>query len=190
MTNAPNSRKWWSTVQTEVFDARSSLPPLSDIKGKLVCSAIKKASVFSAFVDAKQCRGGFQQPHSCGPSQVRCSVALQPSSIYSLLLDLDPYGGKDPDGMFPIFYKQVVRELAPKLAVVFRHLVKGGIFTAYWRVADVVSVPKGSASSDVGDYESISITSLLSKVFQKILVGKLSIFLNTTVCFLRPSFVS
>ena len=46
-------------------------------------------------------------------------------------------------------------------------------------MADVVSAPKGSASSDVGDYRTISITPVLSKVFEKILAGKLSYFLES-----------
>ena len=51
-----------------------------------------------------------QQPHSCDPSPVLCSVAFRSSYILSLLLDLDPYGN-DPNGMLPLFYKQVTREL-------------------------------------------------------------------------------
>ena len=43
-------------------------------------------------------------------------------------------------------------------------------------MADVVPVPKGSASSDVGYYRPISTTPVLSKVFEKIVAGKLSIF--------------
>ena len=66
--------------------------------------------------------------------------------------------------MFPLFYKQVARELAPKLAVIFRHLIKGGSFPACWRFFDVVPVPKVLASSEVGDYRAIFITPVLSKV--------------------------
>ena len=40
-----------------------------------------------------------------------------------------------------LFYKQVARELAPKLTVIFRHLVKESSFPACWRLADVVPVP-------------------------------------------------
>ena len=42
--------------------------------------------------------------------------------------------------------------MAPKLAVNFRRLVKEGSIPACWKLADVVPVPKGSLSSDVGDY--------------------------------------
>ena len=53
-----------------------------------------------------------------------------------------PNGGNDNDGMFPLFHKQVARELASKLAVIFRHLVKGSSFEACWRLADIVPVSK------------------------------------------------
>ena len=45
-------------------------------------------------------------------------------------------------------------------------------------MADVVPVPKGSGSSDVGDYRSISTTPALSKVFEKFVAKKLSHFLE------------
>ena len=48
------------------------------------------------------------------------------------------------------FYRQVAQELVPKLAVALRHLVRCS-FPACWILADVVSVPKGSASSGVGN---------------------------------------
>ena len=76
--------------------------------------------------------------------------------------------------MFPLLYKQVAWELASQLAVIFRHMVWGSCFPACWRLADVVPVPKGSSSSDVGDYRPISVTPVLSKVFKKIVAGKLS----------------
>ena len=62
-----------------------------------------------------------------------------------------------------------------------------GSFPACWRLADVVPVPMESSSSDVGDYISISITSLLSHVFEKIVAGKLSNFLKS-ISLLPPCF--
>ena len=64
------------------------------------------------------------------------------------------------------------------MAVTFRHVDKreGGSFQAWSRLADVVPVPEKSSSSDVGDYRPISITSLLLKVFEKIVAGRLSHF--------------
>ena len=58
--------------------------------------------------------------------------------------------------------------------MIFRHLVKGSSFLACCRLADVVPVLKESSFSDVGDYRLISITPVLSKVFEKIVAGKLN----------------
>ena len=72
----------------------------------------------------------------------------------------------------------MARGLVPKLTAIFGHLVQWGedSFLAAWGLADVVPVAKGSPSSDIRDYRPISITLLLSKVFEKIVVGKLSRF--------------
>ena len=40
-----------------------------------------------------------------------------------LLLDLDPYGGTDPLGMFPLFLKRTADVMALRLSVVFGGLL-------------------------------------------------------------------
>ena len=114
LMKALNLRKSWSTVKTAVFGASSSLSPVVDKGSKLVWSPDEKASLFLVYFDAKQCRDNIQQPHSCDPYLTLCSDAFRYSFIRSLFLDLYPYGGNDPDGMAPLFYRQVARELVPK----------------------------------------------------------------------------
>ena len=103
-------------------------------------------------------------------------------SSFVCRLPLDPYGGNDSDRMFPHFCKQVAWELAPKLAVIFIHRFRGGSLRR--RLAKRI-YPKES-SSDIGDYRHISITSVLSKVFEKFVSRKLSNFLNGSSLF--PTF--
>ena len=76
-----------------------------------------------------------------------------------LLLDLDPYGGTDPLGMFPIFLKRTADVIASHLSVVFWRLVRLGSFPACRRQAYVTPIPKGPPSSSVVNYRPISITS-------------------------------
>ena len=47
-----------------------------------------------------------------------------------LLLDLGPYGGADPLGMFPLFLKRTADVMAPSFSEVFRQLVRLGSFPA------------------------------------------------------------
>ena len=58
------------------------------------------------------------------------NFAFKSSEVRRLLLDLDPDGGTDPFGMFPLFLKRTADVMAPRLSVVFRRLVRLGSFPA------------------------------------------------------------
>ena len=68
------------------------------------------------------------------------------------MLDLDPYGGTDPVGMFPIFLKRTADVMVPHLSVVFLWLVGLGSFLACWRQANVTPIPKGPQFFSVANY--------------------------------------
>ena len=67
------------------------------------------------------------------------------------MLDLDPYGGTDPLGIFLFFLKRT-DVMAPHLSVVFLQLVHLGSFLAYWRQVNVTPIMKGPPSSFVANY--------------------------------------
>ena len=95
-----------------------------------------------------------------------------------LLLDLDSYGGTDPLGMFLLFWKKTAAVLAPRLAVVFRRLLRLGSFPVCWRVANVTPIPKCPPSSSVSNYKQISFTPILSKVFERLVSVRLGRFME------------
>ena len=95
------------------------------------------------------------------------------------MLDLDPYGGSDPLGMFPLFLRELLMFWPPpRLSVVFRRLVRLGSFSPCWRHANVAPIPKGEPSSSVANYRLISMTSVLSKVFVHLVSVRLGRFVE------------
>ena len=68
--------------------------------------------------------------------------------------------------------------MAPRLSVVFRRLVRLGSFPACWRQANVTPIRKGPSSSSVANYRLISITSVLSKVFERLVLVRLGRFME------------
>ena len=94
------------------------------------------------------------------------------------MLDLDPYGGTDLFGMFSLFLKRTADVMAPRLSVVFRRLVRLDSFPACWRQANVTPISKGPPSSSVANYRPISITSVLSKVFARLVSVRLGRFVE------------
>ena len=95
-----------------------------------------------------------------------------------LLLDLVSYGGTDPLAMFPLFLKRITEVLAPRLAVVFWRLFRLGSSPVCWRVANVTPIPKGPPSSSASNYRPISLTPILSKVFEHLVSVRLGCFVE------------
>ena len=67
--------------------------------------------------------------------------------------------------------------MTPRFSVVFQRLVCLGSFPACWRQANVTTIPKGPPFSSVANYRLISITSVLSTVFERHGVGS-----SWTIC--------
>ena len=65
-----------------------------------------------------------------------------------------------------------------KKNVVFRRLVRLGSFPACWRLANVTPISKGPPSSSVANYRPIFITSVLSKVFERLVSVRLGRFME------------
>ena len=65
-----------------------------------------------------------------------------------------------------------------RLSVVFWWLVRLGSFPACWRQANVTPIPKGPPSSFVATYQPISITSVLSKVFKRLVSVRIGRFME------------
>ena len=176
LMNAQSPHKWWSTLKSAVFGLSSSLPPLVGEGGGLMCESVGRADLLSDHFDGKQSRESVYLPLTCHPSPRLTSFAFRSSDVRCLLLDLYLYGGSDPLGMFPLFLKRTADVLGPRLSVVSRRLVRLGSFPACWRQANVTPIPKGPPFSSVANYRPISITSVLSKVFERLVSVSLGQF--------------
>ena len=176
-TSQPHS--WWSALKQSLFGVDSGLPPLSLPDGSLCHSSKHKADLLCNIFNEKQSSQELPLPPSCAPPIQLRSLAFRSSELLTYLNDLDTFGGCDPLGFLPIFYKKIAPALAPKLAVIFRILIRRGSFPDCWRTANVTPIPKGSSpSSDPGEYRPISITPVLSKVFERLIAKRLVRFLN------------
>ena len=68
--------------------------------------------------------------------------------------------------------------MAPRLSVVFQRLVCPGSFLACWTQPNVTPIPEGPPSYSVANYRKISITSVLSKVFESLVSVRLERFME------------
>ena len=115
LMNVQSPHMWWSTLNSAVFGSNSSLPPLAREGGGLVCETVGMADLLSVHFDSKQSREAVDLPLTCHPSPSLTTFAFRSSEVRRLLLDLDPYGGTDPLGMFPLFLKRTADVMVPVL---------------------------------------------------------------------------
>ena len=91
-------------------------------------SPAEKESLLGLQFDSKQCRKQFVTRLHCFP-HFRCDyLAFWTSVLLRLLLDLDTYGDVDPLGVFPLFLKMVADIIANKLCIIYRGLIRLGLF--------------------------------------------------------------
>ena len=101
-----------------MFGSSSSLPPLVSEGGGLVCESVGKSDLLSDHFDSKQSREAVDLPLTCHPSPSLTTFAFRSSEVRRLLLDLDPYGGTEPLGMFPILLKRSADVMAKEYILV------------------------------------------------------------------------
>ena len=134
--------------------------------------------MLSPHFEGKRSRDPVDLLSTCHPSFSLTTFAFRSREVKRLLLDLGSYGCTDPLGMFPLFLKRTAEVLAPRLAVVFRRLLRLGSSPVCWRVANVTSIPKGPPSSSVSNYRPISLRRILSKVFERLVSVRLGHFME------------
>ena len=165
LMNIQSPHKWWSTLKSAVFGTSSSLPPLVNEGGGLVCEPVGKADLLLDHFDSKQSKEAVDLQLTCHPYPSLTTFAIRSREVRRLLLDLDPYVGTDPSGMFPLFLKRTANVMAPRLSVVF--FCDLFVWVVFRLAGDRPMSPQ-FRNSPVANYRPISITSVLSKVFERL----------------------
>ena len=101
--------------------------PLEEVDFSGVCPA----DLLSDHFDSKR---HFVPSLACPLSPSLNNFAFRSREVRHLFLDLDPYGGFDPLGMFLLSLKKT-DVMAPFLSVVFQRLVRLSSFQLSWRQA-------------------------------------------------------
>ena len=154
-----------------------AVPPLLKPDGSLTHCPMQKAAHFADVFDSKQSNDSLDMPQSCFPEAQLTTFAFRPGEVKKLLLELDSYGGAGPDGIFPLFFVKTANYLFPKISTVLHKLVRIEGFSMCWRAGNITPVSKsGCANSCPSDYHPITITPVLSKVFERLLDKRLNNF--------------
>ena len=93
--------------------------------------------------------------------------------IERILKNLDPNKAPGPDKIHGKVLKTCAKSLAAPLAILFQTSYYTCTIPRDWKIANVVPVFKKGSKSSVKNYRPISLTSLVMKVYERIIVAEL-----------------
>ena len=111
--------------------------------------------------------------------------------MYNLLKNLNPNKSPGPDKISGHLLKGCARSIALPLKILFNLSFKTGSLPTEWKLAHIVPVHKKNDKNKIENYRPISLTCIISKIFEKFvrdeLLSKCRIFYmtpNTDLCHL------
>lgn len=114
-----------------------------------------------------------------GPSSLSDLNAFDPvhaEEVRYLLDSLEPRKAPGPDGIPPALLKLASHDLAPSLALIFNSSLQLGVFPTAFRIANITPVLKDKHGDRVApaNYRPISLTSVLGKVLEKLVLKRVT----------------
>jgi hypothetical protein len=98
-------------------------------------------------------------------------VVLSPEEIYASLRRLANKGG-GPDGIPAWFFKDSAFPLSSAICAIFNRCFKTASFPSFFKMANVVPIPKICRPTYVGDFRPISMLPVLSKLLERFFLSK------------------
>ena len=88
-------------------------------------------------------------------------------TIYNHLKQINPNKSQGPDKIGGLVIKNCAISISLPLSILFNISYRTGIIPAEWKTANIVPVHKKGDKSSINNYRPISLTSILSKIFEK-----------------------
>ena len=117
------------------------------------------------------------QAHQLSDSAL-VNVPFVVSTVESALNALDPSGSVGPDGLHPVMLKRCSGALSLPLYLLFTKSLNSMSIPNVWRTSNIVPIYKKGSHSDPLNYRPISLTSVCSKTFERILADSIRQYLE------------
>ena len=136
----------------------------TSVASKLV-SKIRTKSTYHKFLDPKQPDSMFLQP-------------TNKSEIEKIIKSLDSNKSSDIYGMSPKLLKILSPAISETLSNIFNKSFALGVLPDQMKLATITPIFKGGSKLDVSNYRPVSVLPIISKVLQKLMLTRLTKYLD------------
>ena len=183
-------KRAWSIMHTKLKS--KNIPHSMTFNEKISDDSKEKAEMFNAFFFST-----FSRPQTdiALPDIVICynqclsEMYFTVEEVSTLLKSLNVSKASGPDNIPNRILKECADILSPSLTRIFNISFQKGIFPSLWKHAFVTPVHKKDDRSNVKNYRPISLTCVVSKIFERCIVNKIYPHLSQMIYPLQHGFI-
>ena len=165
------SRDFWQIASSVLNKGKSAIPPLFN-GPEVLSSASDKAKLFAENFSLNS-----NLDDSGVPSRTNLklhNISITPKMVRKVVMNLDLSKASGPDCIPVVVLKTCKPELSYILAELFKKCLKESCFPDCWKVLPVVPVFKNVGErSTAKNYRPVSLLSVVSKVFEKLVNNRI-----------------
>ena len=179
--NALISKKFWSYVKSTSKSSR--IPESVSLKEQLRSDPADQANLFNTFFFDQFSTPSLYDIDIDYSNDPHFDIDFDHRRVRKLLSKINTNKAQGPDGIHGMILKRCAVGLAYPLSLIFKLSYNTGHLPDEWKLANVVPVHKKGSKSNVENYRPISLTCLVSKIFERLVQEKL---MDITKQFLDP----
>ena len=170
------SRDFWRIANSVLNKGKSAIPPLFNGL-EVLSSATDKANLFAEnfSLNSNLDDSGVSLPFFPSRTNLKLhNISITPKMVRKVVMNLDLSKASGPDCIPVVVLKNCEPELSYILAELFNKCLKESCFRDCWKVSSVGPVFKNNGErSTAKNYRSVSLLSVVSKVFEKLLNNRI-----------------
>ena len=166
-----NPRQFWQWINS-LKGYRCPIPPLHD-SGIVFTKDSDKATLFNRYFCSVFTKEDCSNLHTLTPETSHPTIAdtfnISPDDVYRELCRLNVKKACGPDSITPFLFKAAAEHISVPLSHLFNQSLSTGTLPFDWVSGNVVPIHKQNDKHVPGNYRPISLTSIVIKVFERIL---------------------
>ena len=172
------NKEWWNLInQQQGLIGEDSIPPLTKPDGSVAISSKDKAELLASyFANKMKVPDPERHPPVLPPrTNARLTTCITTKEeVEKLLRELDVSKALGPDDISPYILKNCASQLAEPLARLLNDCTEQQQWPKPWKRARAVATHKKKSRTLVENYRPISLLSIIGKIYEKILVNRLT----------------
>ena len=170
--SSTNRKSLWHYLKSRKQDNNGLIDPHD---GSILTDPFDKATILNNHFKSVFSTDDDSSIPEKGPSQYSSLPAFEITEhgVYNILTNCDPSKSSGPDSIHPQVLKTTAAEISPMLTHIFKQSLETGTVPSQWKHAYVSPIFKKGQRSDPRNYRPISLTSLVCKSMEHIIVSQI-----------------